>query len=307
MVAESGNEESPDWNRLRELSGAFLERCKHFDAAVHFALASTRTSGFVGLADGLGLLSGMAEEHWDVAYPSLDPSDSEPAYARAALFEALNSTEPPLRFLHAVWEAPLLTTRGYPRVSTRDILLTEGSISPRPGEAVHDERLIQAAANDADPEETRKTSTEISTALETINRLEAVFVDRIRSDPPSLEALREAVERAEKALVALVGGQGAGVNGAPESPSEEARSGDNALATERTATPPGAIRSDEDVLRAIDRICEYYREHEKSSPVPLLLGRARKLVGKGYLDIVDDLLPDGVRDMKRLGGINDGG
>jgi type VI secretion system protein ImpA len=71
---------------------------------------------------------------------------------------------------------------------------------------------------------------------------------------------------------------------------------------------PGEIRSPEDVVAAIDRICDYYARLEPSSPVPLLLRRAQRLVGKGFLDIVRDLSPEVVRQIEALGGITaDGG
>jgi type VI secretion system protein ImpA len=69
------------------------------------------------------------------------------------------------------------------------------------------------------------------------------------------------------------------------------------------ASVPGEIRSPEDVVAAIDRICDYYARLEPSSPVPLLLRRAQRLVGKGFLDIVRDLSPEVVRQIEVLGGI----
>ena len=43
--------------------------------------------------------------------------------------------------------------------------------------------------------------------------------------------------------------------------------------------PPVAadeVRSRDDVIRLIDKICDYYRDYEPSSPVPLLLKRAKR-------------------------------
>jgi type VI secretion system protein ImpA len=71
------------------------------------------------------------------------------------------------------------------------------------------------------------------------------------------------------------------------------------------AAAPGEIRGPDDVVAMIDRICDYYARAEPSSPVPLLLRRAQRLVGKGFVDIVRDLSPDVVAQILALGGISE--
>jgi type VI secretion system protein ImpA len=65
------------------------------------------------------------------------------------------------------------------------------------------------------------------------------------------------------------------------------------------------VRSTDDVLLAIDRICQYYERSEPSSPVPLLLRRARRLVCKSFLDIIDDLAPDSIGHIRTITGVKD--
>ena len=56
----------------------------------------------------------------------------------------------------------------------------------------------------------------------------------------------------------------------------------------------GELQSREDVMRILDKLCEYYARVEPSSPVPLLLLRAKKLVPMNFMEIVKDLIPDAV-------------
>ena len=42
----------------------------------------------------------------------------------------------------------------------------------------------------------------------------------------------------------------------------------------------GEIRSRDDAMRVLDRVSEYFRKNEPSSPVPLLLQRAKRLISK---------------------------
>ena len=53
----------------------------------------------------------------------------------------------------------------------------------------------------------------------------------------------------------------------------------------------GTIQSRQDVVRLLDRICEYYARTEPSSPLPLLLRRAQRLAEMDFLQIVDELTP----------------
>src|SRR6185503_2058526 len=69
---------------------------------------------------------------------------------------------------------------------------------------------------------------------------------------------------------------------------------------ERSMT--GAINSREDVVRALDRVCAYFAQHEPSSPIPLLLKRAKRLVSKDFLEILRDLAPDGVPQVEAIRG-----
>jgi type VI secretion system protein ImpA len=64
----------------------------------------------------------------------------------------------------------------------------------------------------------------------------------------------------------------------------------------------GEIRSRDDVIRVLDRICEYYERHEPSSPLPMLLRRAKRLATMSFLDILRELAPDGVAQAEALGG-----
>ena len=51
----------------------------------------------------------------------------------------------------------------------------------------------------------------------------------------------------------------------------------------------GSIRSREDVVRMLDRICDYYSQVEPSSPVPLLLKRAQKMVKMNFVETMAEL------------------
>ena len=85
----------------------------------------------------------------------------------------------------------------------------------------------------------------------------------------------------------------------PDEAAGDARSG--AGPPVRTAAP-GTIGSRADVERALDRIIEYYNESEPSSPLPILLKRARRLIGADFMTILQDIAPQGVENAQLIGG-----
>ena len=98
-----------------------------------------------------------------------------------------------------------------------------------------------------------------------------------------------------------------------ENDSDATHSNTNASPTDtenRTASTGGAsgqalsgrVTSNQDVLKALDMIISHYEQNEPSSPVPLLIKRAKRLVGKSFVDIIRDLSPDAMSQVKMVSG-----
>lgn len=63
--------------------------------------------------------------------------------------------------------------------------------------------------------------------------------------------------------------------------------------------------SRQDVERCFELICDYYKEFEPSSPIPVLINRSKKLVQMSFLDIVKEMMPDALEQINKLGGITE--
>jgi type VI secretion system protein ImpA len=107
--------------------------------------------------------------------------------------------------------------------------------------------------------------------------------------------LAEQIATRMRALEAKLGNKASSTKGATELASPSAHTSKEEAA--QPPSPPGAIRGPDDVLIAIDRICEYYEKYERSSPVPLLLQRARGLVNRSFVEAVRDLAAKGIPDL----------
>ena len=68
----------------------------------------------------------------------------------------------------------------------------------------------------------------------------------------------------------------------------------------------GVVKSRQDVVRVLDAAADFFRRTEPSSPIPLLLARAKRLVSKDFLEVLADIAPDAVAQARAAGGLKDG-
>ena len=59
-------------------------------------------------------------------------------------------------------------------------------------------------------------------------------------------------------------------------------------------TQPPRVTSRAEALTLLDRVAAHYRSVEPSSPIPLLIDRARSLVGKDFMSLIRTMLPEAV-------------
>ena len=72
------------------------------------------------------------------------------------------------------------------------------------------------------------------------------------------------------------------------------------------AVSVGAIRSRQDAIRALDAVAQFFRQNEPSSPIPLFLERAKRLVSKDFLEVLADIAPEAIPQARAAGGLKQG-
>jgi type VI secretion system protein ImpA len=285
--------EEPQWEKLEELSASLLERSKNLRVAVVLCLAALRNEGLPGFRDGLGLIRELLERYWDGLYPHLDPEDNNDPTERVNILTPLvtpvGSFDDPMRFLEGIRESYLAESMRIGRFSLVDIIGGGGS-------APADSSTIQAAFRDTSPEKLAARSAAIIEAAATARAIDAFLTSTIGADRAlDWAPLVQTLEEVRKALAPHVSGASAPLTGG-------GGAANAAAATTPVAGPPGAINSRQDVIETLERICEYYRRAEPSSPLPVLLERARRLVDKGFLEIVADLSPEAIGSFQHMTG-----
>lgn len=293
--------EEPDWRDVRQRALALFDRTKDLRVAAYLVRALLRTSAFPGLADGLAVVRGLVEQHWEPLHPRLDPDDDNDPTMRVNIVMGLCDPED---FLGHVRNTPLVSAAALGRFSLRDLQLASGEAPPTASETPASMASIEGAFLEADLESLTLTAQSLDAALEHLRELESRITDHVgSSSAPNLDPLRRMIFQAAKIVKEKVAMRTGG----------EAPSGAESLDGQAPAGAPGAgrqagqaltgeIRSREDVVRALDKIIDYYQRSEPSSPLPILVRRCKRLVTAGFEDIVKNLIPDGLTQLESIKG-----
>ena len=288
--------EPPEWRGIQQQSLDLLQRSKDL-RITHFLLQSSLAlQGVAGLAQVLTLINALLREYWAELHPRLDADDDNDPTVRINALSGLTS-DATIRLLR---ESILTRSRTFGPVSLRAALNASGLMS-FPDEQLGAQQL-NAAFLDSDPEQLQATRDALSTARAACEAIEQQVSDQVGSaQGVDLSLLKQPLKQALQILSQCV------PNGETGSREPEAVSDDNAPSVDFAAAPAaprptGDISNRDDVLRSLDKILAYYTRHEPSSPLPVLLNRAKHLVHADFAAIVRNLIPDGMSQFENLRG-----
>ncbi len=289
--------EPPDWREVRNQSEALFERTRDLRVAVLWLRAVVNLDGFSALPQGLRLLHGLLDTFWDTLHPLPDDGD---AYARMNALALLPQGD---GLLGDVRQAVLFHQRGFGDLRLRTIELALGQVQPRADESTLSRSQLEQMLADALGQEPALRG-QVDAALGHVKALTSLLNDRV--------GIEQAVDL--KPLHALVYTLKGVLPEAPEAAAEaSADEGDDDTAAPasggRSAPAPrkglsGSVESREDAVRAIDMVCDYLERAEPTSPAPLLLRRARRLINRNFLQLMKELAPDALSEVARVMGVD---
>jgi type VI secretion system protein ImpA len=286
IVAAAG----PDWRQVAGMSEALLGRTKDLRVAVSFTRAAARLHGLTGYLRGLELITRLCETYWDNIFPLLDAEyNNDPAMRMNAL-AALAHYDSGLLDLRM---AQVAKTRGV-QMLVKDVEFALG-VNPPPADVTPmSEVEIGSILRDAGQEDAGLL--ESLTNAKTIgNALQTLLNEKVGSDQSvDLKPVRNLLNAVAKVAAAA--------SGVSES-ADEGVAGGGATGTP-AAMVLGELRSREDAVRALDRVCEYLERHEPTNPAPLFIRRAQRLMAMNFVDIIRDMVPDSMAQVETLTGIN---
>jgi type VI secretion system protein ImpA len=285
--------EPPRWREVAESATELLTRTRDLRIAVLLTHAALNVEGIVAFSAGLGLIKGLLEQFWDTVHPQLDKDDNDDPTLRINSLAPLDSRA---AVLQSLARAPLVESKTAGRFSLRDLRLATGEAKPADAEKVPEPALIEAAFMDCPIEGLTATANDVNECVAAVEAILALLVDRVGVErAPTFENLSGELRAMQTALAPRLERRGAATAGA-------ASAGSAAAAA--AVAVVGEIRSRDDAVRLLENLVDYFRRNEPSSPVPLLLQRAKRLVAKDFMEILRDLTPDGVSQAEMIGGLN---
>jgi type VI secretion system protein ImpA len=296
--------EEPDWKDVEAQAVALLERTRDLRVLGHLAVARLHLSGLIEYAEVLALVRQLLETWWNEIHPQLDPEDDNDPTLRANALLRIGHPGLVLKFIR---DMPLASSPRLGHYSWRDVGVATGAI-PSEARDKPTETVIRSAFQDTDAARLASLRIAAETTGKEATAISAVFDARsgYGNGPDYSELIklagevarmieRYAIAPAEDEATAPAAAEGAAGAAGP---------------TPDTATRPGRltaaalteVTTRTDALRLLDLVCDYYRKNEPSSPLPLLIARARRLAEKDFLDILRDLAPDGLGQAQNVVG-----
>ena len=291
--------QDPPWPKVREAAQELFGSTKDLRVAGTLYLSLLKTAGIPGLDSGLGVMRALLERYWDNVFPMLDADDNnDPTFRVNSLVAALVSDDA----LATLRLAPLVESRQFGKHSLRSYRIATGTLNvelPEGTDLAQELGKIEGAFGDVATEALSATAAAVNAASEHLNGIQHVLLDKADGIPDDLKSLSTDLREMKSLLDAQLAKRGVGEAQAGNGDSAETAEG----ASPGSQPISGTIRNRSDVVTTIDKICDYYARLEPSSPVPLLLQRAKRLVNKDFMDILRDLAPNGVAEAEVIGGL----
>jgi type VI secretion system protein ImpA len=292
MTAPPGDS---DWREIRDKALEGLEQSRDLRLLSHLAAASLRTDGLQRFCDVLHVAARWLDDHPDHVFPRVD----EDAILRK---NALNGFSDRMAIVDAVRRQPFVMHPQLGAFALRHFEIASGKLAPAEADGEPPtEAQLSATLEGADGEKLVAMEASLAAAVEGLRRVESSMRNAHGAEgTPEFEPLLGPLVQIHKLLADQLAARAA--SAAPVEGAEAGAGGEPGAAA---IIGVGSIRSRDDAMRALDAVAEFFRKNEPSSPLPMMVERARRLIGKDFLELLSDLAPDGLDQAKHVGGVRD--
>lgn len=304
----------PDWAAVQQSAADLLERSKDLQVAIFLTEALVSNHGLAGFRGGLRLVHAILDRYWDSVHPELDPGDCDGAASQRVM--RLKGLGDRSRIVRTLRQIPLLHSQRHGSFSLSD-MTTIGSKPENDDCGDHDVERGAALQDACQSTDAGVLHAQLADVIACLDSLEAIveFVDA-RSDVREslgLDGVVETISEIEGWVKEQILAKGANLEPSAadavssETPNDESALQNGPTGWESPLIPIGTthratISTRDDALKTIDLICQYFEHHEPSSPVPLILQRAKRLVAKDFMTILKDLVPEGMDQVEKMVG-----
>jgi type VI secretion system protein ImpA len=285
----------PEWRSLIGDATDLLQRSKDVRVAVLALRAATHTQGINGFSLGLTLLLELLERFWDTIHPQLDAADNNDPTMRLNALAPLADGNSGCIVLRDLYDCVIGTSRTVGAIRVRDIAIASNKLAANSGDAAYTMGQIEGALQDIRADQPEALEAAAGTAA-LIQKLEALLEAKTgRGDHIDLKPLRNITHLLrQKCTVA---------GGTAQDDDVTADESANAVGAARSGgATRGEISTRQDALQMLDKVILFLERTEPGNPAPLLIQRAKRLVGVSFMDIMNDLAPDALGSIQNITG-----
>lgn len=277
-----------DWSRALTKACELLGKSKDFRLCCIITRALTNKYGIKGTLKGIESISTMIDNHWDGSFPEINFDGEIDLLPRANAISELNS------------------------------------FSGLVGELRHTELSLGAAGKISLGKIERVLNGRSDNEDFSRDQLLNVFRDESNKDNADIAALNQLqlkLNALEKNLIALFGNDYSPdfsqlkhliVSSNPvfgqRERTEQTSLADNDSTSAITTIQNSSrivntnIQSRSDAIEWLDRVCDFLTESDPANPAPLLIKRARNMIGQDFYTILGQLAPDAVSQAEQITG-----
>ena len=303
---ELSGAEEPNWRKVAEQATELLGKTKDLRVAAWLTRAELANRGLTGLSDGLKLIATLVENFWETLYPPLDRDEGDDPIERLNVLANLSpdpassSAEAILRTLRGT---VICESREVGRFTVRDLEYVLGRMTPPAGQTAPAAALLAAAWKTGDPAANQEKREGIQIGTAAIQAIIKLFADH-SGQRPNLDLLQQTIRRVGEFYAeqdAETAAESGGGDGEGDGDADEiGGAGGPAGKTPRS----GGLASRADAVRILQQVATFLRKAEPSSPAPMFVDRAIKLLQMDFTAIVKELMPDSKDRIEMLGGIS---
>ncbi|MDR5836985.1 type VI secretion system ImpA family N-terminal domain-containing protein [Caballeronia sp. LZ034LL] len=274
-----GTAEPVNWSEIERDCRRLMQRSKDIRLAILFTRCRTRLASAHGLADGLGVLSAWLTAYGDTIHPQQGVDEDRDA-AQEIRMNALQTLTDTNGLLADVRDIALVRS-SVARLQVRDV--ERAFAQPRPSDALSAQSVSQQLRDLRIRQPDVLAGFDL--ALHSLGLIDAWNREKLGAFAADLAPLKRVLERVvgegpvERAAVELEEPEEAEK---PEQASSPANPSPIPDEPHNEITLPGRDAA----LHAIRDARHWFEAHEPSSPIPVLLRRAERFVGKRYGEAV---------------------
>lgn len=299
--------EAPNWREVQKQTLELLKKSKDLQLILYLIRTLIQLEGICGFRDGLNLLDKSIQNYWDCIFPLLDPDDGD-ATQRLNILEELCSHELLLTPLSLTY---LVEAKSIGRFNLREIHYATDKQTPPADTQKPDLNIVKAVFAEIETEKLCIQYQAITESIQLLQQIESTVAEKVSGlgNGVNLEAIKSLLKEMRFYFEQFADSKLNTVNDEDLKEDDELDDQPDESLKKRnksTVYQAAQISSRHDVIKTLDLLCQYYAEHEPSSPVPILLQRAKILATASFMEIMQNLVPDALAQIQQLKGPESG-